>query len=151
MKYNVVVFGVKDTSENIIDYMQSQSYDVDLVVTIAPKVTKANDISGYKGLSSLGNKYGFPVYEAESYGLNDEGTKRFFADNEFDIGIFCPNCGFKNEEEQVTQEPDVQKTVSVATGNIDEKKANVDVQNQSGKGKGLAIASLVKKSSIGNK
>ena len=87
MHYKVVVFGVKDTSENIVEYIQNNLCPVDLVVTVAPKVTSNNNISGYKGLSFLTDKFGMPVFESETYGLKDERTLNFFKDNTFDIGI----------------------------------------------------------------
>ena len=40
MKYKVVVFGVKDTSENIINFIREEICPVDLVITISPEVTK---------------------------------------------------------------------------------------------------------------
>lgn len=87
MKYNVVVFGVKDTSENIVSFIQEKICPVDLVITISPEVTKKNQVAGYKGLSVLTEKYGIPVHEADSYFLTDEKTKAFLSENEFDIGI----------------------------------------------------------------
>ncbi len=67
MHYRVVVFGVKDTSENIISYIRENLCPVDLVVTVAPEVTRKNQISGYRGLSSLTERYGIPVFEAEAF------------------------------------------------------------------------------------
>ena len=87
MKYKVVVFGVKDTSENIVSFIQEQICPVDLVITISPEVTKKNQVSGYKGLSVLTEKYGIPVHEADSYFLTDEKTQKCIAENAFDIGI----------------------------------------------------------------
>lgn len=87
MKYKVVVFGVKDISENIVSFIQEQICPVDLVITISPEVTKKNQVSGYKGLSVLTEKYGIPVHEADSYFLTDEKTQKFIAENAFDIGI----------------------------------------------------------------
>lgn len=87
MKYKVVVFGVKDTSENIVGFIQETICPVDLVITISPEVTKKNQVSGYKGLSILTKKYGIPVHEADSYFLTDEKTQKFLSENEFDIGI----------------------------------------------------------------
>lgn len=87
MKYKVVVFGVKDTSENIVDFIQKEICPVDLVITISPEVTKKNQVSGYKGLSVLTEKYGIPVHEADSYFLTDDKTQKFMSENEFDIGI----------------------------------------------------------------
>lgn len=87
MRYKVVVFGVKDTSENIVSFIQEQICPVDLVITISPEVTKKNQVSGYKGLSFLTEKYEIPVHEADSYFLTDEKTQTFLHENEFDIGI----------------------------------------------------------------
>ena len=85
--YKIVVFGVKDTSENIIEYIHHDLCKVDLVVTIRPEVTAKNQVSGYKGLSFLTDKYGIPVYESATYKLCDDETVKFFDENEFDIGI----------------------------------------------------------------
>ena len=87
MHYNVVVFGVKDTSENIVEYIQNNICRVDLVITISSEVTKKNQVSGYKGLGGLTDKYGIPVHEADSYFLTDEKTQEFLKNNTFDIGI----------------------------------------------------------------
>ena len=87
MHYSVVVFGVKDTSENIIEFIQTNIRPVDLVITISPEVTKRNDVSGYKGLKYLEEKYDLKVYEAASYSLDDEDTRAFISENTFDIGI----------------------------------------------------------------
>ena len=87
MRYKVVVLGVKDTSENIVSFIHEQICPVDLVITISPEVTKKNQVSGYKGLSVLTERYGIPVHEADSYFLTDEKTQNFMKENEFDIGI----------------------------------------------------------------
>lgn len=87
MHYRVVVFGVKDTSENIINFIQNEICPVDLVITISPEVTKKNQVSGYKGLQFLTDKYGIPVHEADRYDLRDDKTIKFMSENTFDIGI----------------------------------------------------------------
>ena len=97
MKYKVVVFGVKDTSENIVDFIQKEICPVDLIITISPEVTKKNQVSGYKGLSVLTEKYGIPVHEADSYFLTDEKTQKFLRENEFEIGI---SMGWQRRSEE---------------------------------------------------
>ncbi|GFI45484.1 bifunctional polymyxin resistance protein ArnA [Lachnospiraceae bacterium] len=87
MKYKVTVFGVKDTSENIVTFIQENICPVDLIITISPEVTKKNQVSGYKGLSGMREKYGITVHQADSYFLTDEKTQRFLEENEFEIGI----------------------------------------------------------------
>lgn len=87
MKYKVVVFGVKDTTEKIVEFIQNSICRVDLVITISKEVLRKNQVSGFKGLSSLTEKYGIPVREVDSYAMKDEETLAFFKENEFDIGI----------------------------------------------------------------
>jgi len=87
MHYKVVLFGVKDTSETIIEFIQNNICKLDLIVTIHPSVLEKNDVSGYKGLTYFTEKYGIEVRQVKSYSLADEETKEFFANNTFDIGI----------------------------------------------------------------
>lgn len=87
MHYKVVVFGVKDTSENIIEFIRQELCPVDLIITIAPKVLEHNHVSGFKGLRHFTDDYGIPVFEADSYFLNDDRTKKFISENTFDLGI----------------------------------------------------------------
>ena len=87
MHYKVVVFGVKDTTERIVEFIQENICPVDLVVTISREVLSKNQVSGFKGLSSLTEKYGIQVREVDSYALKYETTRDFFLENTFDIGI----------------------------------------------------------------
>jgi len=87
MKYKIVVFGVKDTSANIIEFIHNTICPVDLIMTINQQVTEKNNISGYKGLGYFTEKYGIPVHEADSYFLTDEKTQKFLCENEFELGI----------------------------------------------------------------
>ncbi|NBI89299.1 hypothetical protein D3Z45_01535 [Lachnospiraceae bacterium] len=87
MKYKVVVFGVKDTSENIVEFIHKTICPIDLVITISREVLSRNQVSGFKGLSVLTEKYGIPVFEADSYFLTDEKTKKFMEENEFEIAV----------------------------------------------------------------
>lgn len=87
MKYKVTVFGVKDTSENIVEFIHKNICPVDLVITINSEVLKKNQVSGYKGLSVLTDRYGIPVFEADSYFLTDEKTKAFLQENTFEIAV----------------------------------------------------------------
>ncbi len=53
MRYKVVVFGVKDTSENIVEFIHKNICPVELVITISKEVLNKNQVSGFKGLSVL--------------------------------------------------------------------------------------------------
>ena len=87
MKYKVVVFGVKDTSENIVEFIHKNICPVELVITISREVLNKNQVSGFKGLSVLTDRHGIPVFEADSYFLTDEKTKKFMEENEFEIAV----------------------------------------------------------------
>ena len=87
MKYDLTLFGVKDTTETIVTYIHENIRPVSLVVTISEAVTKKNAVSGYKGLAALGEKLGIPVFEVNSYAMTDDRTQGFFSENEFDLGI----------------------------------------------------------------
>ena len=87
MHYPLVVFGVKDTSAEIISYIHKELMPVSLIVTIEEAVTKKNDVAGFQGLGVLEETLGIPVFEAPSYSLTDEKTAAFFADNTFELGI----------------------------------------------------------------
>lgn len=87
MRYKVTVFGVKDTSENIAEFIHKNICPVDLVITISEEVLGRNQVSGFKGLSGLTERYGIPVFEADSYFLTDDKTRAFMEENEFDIAI----------------------------------------------------------------
>ncbi len=87
MKYRLAVFGVKDTSENIVEFIHKNIRPVDLVITISREVLNRNQVSGFKGLSVLTEKYGIPVFEADSYFLTDIKTRKFMEENEFEIAI----------------------------------------------------------------
>ena len=93
MHYRVVIFGVKDTTAEIVRFVQEKLCPVDLVVTIHPDVLSGNQVSGYEGLSWLEDKYGIPVYETHSYGLKDEETTKFFAENTFELRVYSVSTG----------------------------------------------------------
>lgn len=56
MKYKVVIFGVKDTTAEIVTFIQEKICPVDLVVTIHPDVLSGNQVSGYQGLGFFDGK-----------------------------------------------------------------------------------------------
>lgn len=87
MNYKVVIFGVKSTTEKIINFLYEHSHKIDLVVTIDTAVQKRNDISGLSDLTSTCEKLGIQMYYAADYGLSDDQTRAFFTENSFDIGI----------------------------------------------------------------
>jgi methionyl-tRNA formyltransferase len=87
MHYKVTVFGVKDTTLEIIEYIQNKICNIDLIVTINNEVLSNNHVAGFSELASVGKKYNIKVFESYSYSLKDKICKDFFENNVFDIGI----------------------------------------------------------------
>ena len=87
MNYEIAIFGVKDTTEEIVEFIHNKIRKIDVIITIHPDVLKGNHVAGFKGLKLFEEKYGIRVFEARSYSLNDEETVRFFEENNFEIGI----------------------------------------------------------------
>lgn len=87
MNYKVVLFGVKDTTKTMIEYIQNNIGKIDLVVTIDDSSVDTSNISGYESLESIAVKYGIEVFKVTSYSMLDDKTKGFFDSNIFDIAI----------------------------------------------------------------
>ncbi|MBR0092652.1 MAG: hypothetical protein IJP92_13230 [Lachnospiraceae bacterium] len=87
MHYPIVFFGVKDTSETIINYMCEELRAPDLVVTLSAVARGKTEISGEAPLTALCKERGIEVFEADRYKLDDAKTTAFFRDNSFDLGI----------------------------------------------------------------
>ena len=87
MHYKIVLFGVKDTTEQIVEYIENEIGHIDLIVTIHPEVLNKNHVSGYKGLTFFREKYGIEIFQTKNYSLNDKETEAFFENNTFELGI----------------------------------------------------------------
>lgn len=87
MRYKIVVFGVKDTTGEILQYIHDQLHPVDLVISIDETVIEQNHISGFLPLSRLTCERNIELFQTESYALSDDNCRGFFEQNEFDIGI----------------------------------------------------------------
>jgi UDP-4-amino-4-deoxy-L-arabinose formyltransferase/UDP-glucuronic acid dehydrogenase (UDP-4-keto-hexauronic acid decarboxylating) len=87
MKYNIVFFGVKSTSEIIVKYIYELGYKMDLLVTLEKKAAQKNHISGYADLSPVANELKIKCHFLNDYSLKDDIEKEFFLTNSFDIGL----------------------------------------------------------------
>jgi methionyl-tRNA formyltransferase len=87
MHYKVVIFGVKDTTLEIIDYIQNKICGIDLIVTIKKEVLSNNHVSGFSELIPIAEKHNIVLFESSSYTLKDKECQDFFEKNTFDIGI----------------------------------------------------------------
>jgi methionyl-tRNA formyltransferase len=87
MHYKIAIFGVKDTTLEIVEYIQNKICNIDLIVTINNEVLSNNHVSGFSELASVGEKYNIKIFESNSYALRDNECKDFFENNTFDIGI----------------------------------------------------------------
>ena len=57
MHYRVVIFGVKDTTAEIVRFVQEKLCPVDLVVTIHPDVLSGNQVSGDRKSTRLNSSH----------------------------------------------------------------------------------------------
>jgi methionyl-tRNA formyltransferase len=87
MHYKIVVFGVKDTTFEIVEYLQNNLFPIDLIITINKSVLMNTKVSGFSELESLGDKYNIKIFTSDSYSLKDNKCHEFFENNSFDIGI----------------------------------------------------------------
>jgi len=81
MKYNIVVFGTKTTTEETIKHIDN----VDLIVTLSPEAVKKHHISGHRCLETIARNKDIHIIEFDDYSLKSHID--FFEENEFDIGI----------------------------------------------------------------
>ena len=87
MRYDITVFGVKDTTGEIISYIESLGYKVSLIVTIHQDVLSRNDVSGFEDMSAIAEQHNISLYQTKDYSMNDVETENFFAANDFGLGI----------------------------------------------------------------
>ena len=87
MNYKFTVFGAKDTTYEIIEFIENELCKVDLIVTINEDVLKKSHIAGYKSLKTLAEKYRIKLLEVTDYSMQDNQTLDFFQNNTFEIGI----------------------------------------------------------------
>lgn len=87
MIYKIVIFGVKSTTEKIIEYLYEKGYHIDLIVSLDDNISNNYHISGYKNLKKIADEIDTEYYSLKCYSLNDKKDEKFFNSNEFDIGI----------------------------------------------------------------
>ena len=87
MKYNITFFGVKSTSSKVIDYLISEGYKIDLLVSLDEECVKKHHISGFQNLRGIASKYNIEYLALNDYELKDKKDLEFFNSNEFSIGI----------------------------------------------------------------
>ncbi|MCX6786165.1 MAG: hypothetical protein NTZ18_04970 [Candidatus Komeilibacteria bacterium] len=88
MTYNLVIFGVKSTSETIIKYLNRElKRPVDLIVTLSEAAARQHHISGYQNLQPLAAELGIKCHLLDDYSLMEEKEKGFWQANDFNLGI----------------------------------------------------------------
>lgn len=88
MHYKLAVFGAKDTTAKIIQYIKEELREpLDLVVTVDASVTQKNHIAGFSALDTLAKAHGIAVFAADTYALNSPACTHFFTENTFELGI----------------------------------------------------------------
>lgn len=85
-KYKITLFGVKETTKIIADYLHSLGIKIDLLISIDESVVVKNHIADYLNLENTAKSIKADYYCVQDYSLK-QLDNRFFEDNEFDIGI----------------------------------------------------------------
>lgn len=84
--YGLTLFGVKETTKIIAEFLYALGIKVDLIVSIDAKVAIKNNIADYKNLSQTAIKIGADYYPVKNYSLGEDENK-FFKEHSFEIGI----------------------------------------------------------------
>lgn len=84
--FKITIFGVKETTKIIAEYLYNNGIKVDLIVSIDKSVVEKNAIADYTNLEDTAKSIGAEYYPAKDYALKHiEGN--FFQNNDFEIGI----------------------------------------------------------------
>lgn len=84
--YKITIFGVKETTKIIAEYLFNSGIKVDLIISIDKSVLEKNAISNYMDLEPTAKAIGADYYCTKDYSLkqlNDD----FFQNNNFELGI----------------------------------------------------------------
>lgn len=82
----ITLFGVKETTKIIADYLYQQGIKVDLIVSIATSVVEKNTVADYLNLEDTAKSIGADYYPANDYALKHTEDD-FFQNNNFELGI----------------------------------------------------------------
>lgn len=88
MRYDITIFGNKETTAGLIRAVMRDGITPDLVVTLGGAARQKTDIAGASdSLADWCRSQGIAVYECESYALNSPADQEFFAKHRFGIGV----------------------------------------------------------------
>lgn len=82
------VFGNKDLTARLIEFLHGRGVVVTALVTLPVQSKSVASISGFDdGLTRLAGQEGISVYEACAYSLKDQADFQYFKANRFDVGL----------------------------------------------------------------
>ena len=84
-RYKLTLFGAKDTTLKLAEYLYTQHLPIDLIVSIDSSLAKKNHVADYTDLSDTAKKIHADYYVVNSYSL--EKDDEFFTKHHFDIGL----------------------------------------------------------------
>lgn len=87
MNYNITLFGNKTTTANLLRHLTNDGHTIDLVVTLSAEAEATKNICGADNIARVAEDLSIPVYVTQDYALKSEADKKFFAENEFGIGV----------------------------------------------------------------
>lgn len=84
--YKLVLFGVKETTKILAEYLHQQNVHIDLLVSIDPAVLEHHHVANYVDLQDTAKKIGADYYGVKDYSLNTLNDA-FFQQHAFGTGI----------------------------------------------------------------
>lgn len=85
-KYNLTLFGVKETTSILANYLHQQGIKIDLIISIDHCVLMNNHIANYTDLEATAKTIGADYYCVSDYSLKDTAHS-FFQEHKFNTGI----------------------------------------------------------------
>lgn len=85
-KYNLTLFGVKETTKILAEHLYHQGIMVDLIISIDASVVEKNDVSNYMDLCHTAQLMGADYYCANDYSLKQLDDD-FFERHDFERAL----------------------------------------------------------------
>lgn len=87
MNYKLCLIGAKDTTISMAKFMIEKIVKPDCIITVDESVLQKAFISGFSPIDEFAEKENIKVFKVKDYSMMDEDTKKFFAENSFELGI----------------------------------------------------------------
>lgn len=87
MNFGLCLIGAKDTTIRIAEYMLEHISKPDCIITVDEAAVNTDAIAGFSSIEAFARRNGIGLYKVKNYSMADAGSRRFFTQNSFGIGI----------------------------------------------------------------